>query len=184
MGALPESEVKKFLEKHMDDALGQSAAEALMETAAEALAAGQIDDAVECYGAALAQEPENLGAMAGLAHSHLAAGDMDMAQQVLAAAPLHDNDPALASARAALALAGKTAPSDLGDAAEFWRYWIKMRITIRRGLIWRWRITAAVDVRRRLTNYWKLSRVSAIGTKTQRANNCSNYLTHMARKMI
>ena len=119
MGALPESEVKKFLEKHMDDAFGQSPAEALMETAAEALAAGQIDDAVECYGAALAQEPENLGAMAGLAHSHLAAGDMDAAQHVLAAAPPHDNDPALASARAALALAGKTAPSDLGDAAEF-----------------------------------------------------------------
>ena len=33
MGALPESEVKKFLEKHLDEDLGASPAEALMDTA-------------------------------------------------------------------------------------------------------------------------------------------------------
>ena len=131
MGALPESEVKKFLEKHLDDALGQSPAEALMETAQEALATGQIDDALECYGAALEQEPENIAAMAGLAQSHLAANDIEAAAQVLAAAPPHENDPALTSARAALALAQKMAQkmtektaadnseTGLGDAAQF-----------------------------------------------------------------
>lgn len=123
MGALPESEVKKFLEKHLADALGPSPAEALMETAEEALAAGQIDDALECYGAALEQEPENLAAMAGLAQSHLAGEDINAAQDILASAPPHDNNPALVAARAAVALAekmaAKTALKDLGDAAQF-----------------------------------------------------------------
>ena len=109
MGALPESEVKKFLDKHLDEGLGASPAEALMATAAEALAADQIGDAIECYGAALEQEPENVQAMAGLAQSHLAQGDTALAAAALAAASPHDNDPALSAARAALALADKMA---------------------------------------------------------------------------
>ena len=109
MGALPESEIKKFLDKHLDGGLGASPAEALMETAAEALAAGQTNDALECYAAALEQEPGNVQAMAGLAQTHLAMGDAAMAQAVLDAAPPHDNDPTLAAARAALALAHKMA---------------------------------------------------------------------------
>ena len=46
MGALPESEVKKFLGKHLEEGLAASPAGALMETASEALAAGQHDDAL------------------------------------------------------------------------------------------------------------------------------------------
>ncbi len=117
MGALPESEVKKFLEKHIDDGLGLSAAEALMETASEALAAGQLEDALECYQAAIEQEPDNVAAMAGLAQAHLAANDKQAAAAILEAAPAHDNDPQLAAARAALALADKTDMAELGDAA-------------------------------------------------------------------
>lgn len=117
MGALPESELVKFLDKHLDGGLGPSPAEALIETAAEALADGQIDDAVECYQAALAQDETNIVAMAGLAQAHLAAGDKQAAADILAAAPAHDNDPHLAAARAALALADKTDNADLGDAA-------------------------------------------------------------------
>lgn len=117
MGALPESDIKQFLDKHLDTALDPSPAEALMETAEEALAAGQIDDALECYGAALEQEPDNIAAMAGLAQAHLAAGNQQAAEAALAAAPVHDNDPALAAARAALALAGKTETGDMADAA-------------------------------------------------------------------
>ena len=117
MGALPERDIKQFLDKHLDTALDPSPAEALMETAEEALAAGQIDDALECYGAALEQEPDNIAAMAGLAQAHLAAGNQQAAEAALAAAPVHDNDPALAAARAALALAGKTETGDMADAA-------------------------------------------------------------------
>ena len=122
MGALPESEIKKFLDKHLDEGLRASPAEALMETAAEALAAGQTNDALECYAAALAQEPDNVQAMAGLAQTHLAMGDAAAAQAVLDAAPPHDNDPALAAARAAWALdqkmAEKNADQQGGEDAD------------------------------------------------------------------
>lgn len=115
MGALPESEVKKFLDKHLEEGLAASPAEALMETASEALAAGQLDDALECYAAALAQEPDNVAAQAGLAQCHLARGDSAAAAAILEAAPPHDNDPALASARAAVALAQKIAEKNSDD---------------------------------------------------------------------
>lgn len=122
MGALPESEVKKFIEKHAEDGLGPSPAEALIETAAEALASGQTADALECYQAALEQEPENVKAMAGLAQAALAGDDIEAAKAALAAAPAHDNDPDLAAARAGLALAEKMAEkiTDKGadDSAE------------------------------------------------------------------
>ncbi len=118
MGALPESELKKFIEKHAEDGLGPSPAEALIETAAEALASGQTADALECYQAALDQEPDNVKAMAGLAQAALAADDMEAAKAVLDAAPPHDNDPDLAAARAGLALAEKMADKGAGDSAE------------------------------------------------------------------
>ena len=109
MGALPESEIKKFIDKNSDIALGPSPAEALMETAAEALAAGAIGDAEECYRAALEHEPENVKAAAGLAQSLLAGDALDAAQEVLAQVPAHESDPDVSAARAALALAHKTA---------------------------------------------------------------------------
>ena len=122
MGALPESELKKFIDKHLEDGLGPSPAEALIETAAEALAAGQTEDALECYGAALEQEPDNIAALAGMAQGHLAAGDLASAAATLAQAPAHNTDPALAAARAALALeeklAEKTAATAADDAAD------------------------------------------------------------------
>ena len=115
MGALPESEVKKFLDKHLEEGLGVSPAEALMESASEALDAGQLDDAIECYSAALAQEADNVRAMAGLAQCHLAKGDSASAAVILDGAPPHDNDPSLASARAAVALARKIAKKNTDD---------------------------------------------------------------------
>lgn len=122
MGALPESDVKKFIEKNLGEELGASPAEALMETAAEALAQGQIEDAIECYAAALEQEPENVKAMAGLAQAHLASSaeateKISAATAALAGAGAHDNDPDLTAARAALALAVKLfeKQSEAGD---------------------------------------------------------------------
>ena len=114
MGALPESEVKKFLDKHLEEGLSVSPAEALIESASEALAADQLDDALECYSAALAQEADNVRAMAGLAQCHLAKGDSAAAAAILMRRR-RDNDPSLASARAALALAQKIAEKNTDD---------------------------------------------------------------------
>ncbi len=122
MGVLPESDVRKFIEKNSDGALGVSPAEALLETARDALAEGQLDDALECYGAALehASEntPEHVSAIAGLAQTHLAAGNIEDARAILETAPPHNNDPELASARAGLALAQKIEPTLENGAGE------------------------------------------------------------------
>ena len=113
-----------------------------METASEALAAGQLDDALECYAAALAQEPDSVAAQAGLAQCHLARGDSAAAAAILDAAPPHDNDPALASARAAVALAQKIAEKmPINKAAKMpmlpcWRRLKLTQIITKRGLIW------------------------------------------------
>ena len=122
MGALPESDVKKFIEKNLGGELGPSPAEALMETAADALSQGQLEDAIECYAAALEQEPENVKAMAGLAQAHLASDEeakvkIEAASAALSNAPAHDNDPELSTARAALALEIKMADkqTDVGE---------------------------------------------------------------------
>ncbi len=144
MGALPESEVKKFLDKHLEEGLAASPAEALMETAAEALAAGHTNDALECYAAALAQEPDNVAAQAGLAQCHLARGDSAAAAAILDAEPPHDNDPALASARAAVALAQKIAEKNSDDGRRRCGCCLAggalaadPKIIIKRVLIWR-----------------------------------------------
>ena len=120
MGALPESELAAFIDKHLDGALAPSAAEALMETAAEMLAAEQYEDALECYLAAHEQEPENIKAMAGLAQTHLAMGAIEEAAGVLAAAPQDAraaSDADLTAARAALALAEKVAEKSAENSA-------------------------------------------------------------------
>lgn len=121
MGALPESELAAFIEKHLDGALAPSAAEALMETAAEMLAAEQYDDALECYQAANEQEPDNIKAMAGLAQTHLAMGGIEEAAAVLAAAPQDvkaASDSDLTAARAALALAEKLAEKSAAQSGD------------------------------------------------------------------
>ena len=189
MGALPESEIKKFLDKHLDEGLGASPAEALMETAAEALAAGQTNDALECYAAALAQEPDNVQAMAGLAQTHLAMGDGAAAQAVLDAAPPHDNDPALAAARAAWALDQKwlkKMPINKAAKMPMLPCWRRLRLTqiiTKRGLIWLWPIMAPGAAKRRWMRYWTLSRGSAIGMKRRRASSCLNFSTLMGGRM-
>jgi putative thioredoxin len=123
MGALPESDIKKFIEKNLDGELGPSPAEALLETAADSRAAGQLDDAMECYAAALEQDPENVKAMAGLAQAHLAssaeaAEKIAAAQAALSGAGAQDNDPDLGAARAALALEIKMADKPREAGAE------------------------------------------------------------------
>ena len=123
MGALPESDIKKFIEKNLDGELGPSPAEALPETAAASMAAGQLDDAMECYAAALEQDPENVKAMAGLAQAHLAssaeaAEKIAAAQAALSGAGARDNDPDLGAARAALALEIKMADKPREAGAE------------------------------------------------------------------
>lgn len=86
-GALPPSEVKKFVDKLSDmGGPDQGLAEALT-AAEEMLAEGAAADAAETFAAILAEEPENAAAYGGLIRAHLAIGDLDQAQAIADAAP-------------------------------------------------------------------------------------------------
>jgi putative thioredoxin len=119
MGALPESQVKGFIERLVGP-LGPSAAEDLLAEADARAAKGDTGGAAELYAAVLAQDAENVAAIAALAKLHLELDDLEGAKRFLAMAPPgKENDPAIAGARAAIELAEQAA--SLGDAGELQR---------------------------------------------------------------
>ena len=113
MGALPESQVKAFIDRLLGPGgeAGPSDVEALLEMAKESLSIGDAGGAAQAFAQALQLEPGNIKAIAGLARCYLTGGDVERAGEVVALAPADANDPDLASVRAALALA-EAAESD------------------------------------------------------------------------
>jgi putative thioredoxin len=119
MGALPESQVKGFIERLIGP-MGPSAADDLMAEAETLAASGDAAGAAELYAAVLAQDPENVAALAAMAKLHAEFGDLEGAKRFLAMAPAAKaNDPAIAGARAAIELAEQAA--SLGDLADLQR---------------------------------------------------------------
>jgi putative thioredoxin len=119
MGALPESQVKTFIERLVGP-LGPSAAEELLAEADRLAAEGDAAGAAELYAAVLSQDPENTTALAALAKLHVDLGDLESARRLIAMAPAAKaNDPAIAGARAAIELAEQA--GSLGDVAELQR---------------------------------------------------------------
>ena len=114
VGALPESQVKAFIDRLIGPA-GDDSAE-LVKAAEEALKSGAAAKAAEMFAHILADEPENLQALAGLARCHVAAGNLEPARATLALVPKEKaNDPAVGAARAALELAEQA--KSVGDVA-------------------------------------------------------------------
>ena len=113
VGALPESQVKAFIDRVAGPA-GPSEAEAMIAEAEALLEAGDVAGAGEMFGAALRSEPESVAAIAGLARAMLAAGEVEHAQQTLAMLPESAAaDPIVAAVRAQIEL--KTRTAGLGD---------------------------------------------------------------------
>lgn len=116
MGAVPESQVKQFIER-----LGGAGAAAEIETAlAEAeqlIAEGAAAEAAQIYAAILGADAENGKALAGLAACHVETGQIDEAKALLASLPeAKAADPAIAAVRARIALIEQAA--DLGEEGE------------------------------------------------------------------
>ena len=114
MGALPEREVKGFIERLAgpieDDADRLAEAEALA-------AAGDGEGAAELYAAILAEKPGDPAAVAGLAKFFISAGEIESAKKVLASvAAGGERDTAIIAAKAALDLAEQAAA--VGDSSE------------------------------------------------------------------
>jgi putative thioredoxin len=116
MGALPESQVTAFIERLTKDKIGGGTQDLLAQAEA-ALAEGDAAGAAEIYAAALAEDPANVAAMAGLARAHFETGDLAKAKQTLAMVPeAKRNDPAVAAVRSAMELAEQAAA--LGPITE------------------------------------------------------------------
>ena len=116
MGALPESQVIAFLERLTKDRIGGEAKD-LLKAADTALAEGDAVGAAELYTQLLAEDAENVPALAGLARSHVETGALDQAKQTLAMVPeAKRNDAAVGAARAALELAEQA--KTLGPVTE------------------------------------------------------------------
>ncbi|QRE76555.1 thioredoxin [Methylobacterium aquaticum] len=119
MGALPEGQIKAFIERLVGP-LGPTAVEDLMAEAQGAAEAGDPDAAAEIYAAVLGQEPGHAGAIAALARLLLDRDDVEGARRFLESAPPEAaKDPAIAAVKAAIELAEQAA--SLGDLAGFQR---------------------------------------------------------------
>jgi putative thioredoxin len=116
-GALPESELKRFIEALLKLAGGSMPAADLLAEARAALDAGQPEAAADAFSAMLTDDPESPEAWGGMIRALLAMGDEAQAQDALAQVPAKIAQHAeIAGARAALALAeeGRRAAGQVG----------------------------------------------------------------------
>ncbi|TCS18443.1 co-chaperone YbbN [Caulobacter sp. BK020] len=120
-GALPESQVKAFIDR-LAGPPAESDVDALLAMAKESLDLGDLGGAAQAFAQVLQRDPANLKAIGGLARCYLAGGDLEGAREVAATAPADAKDPDLESVRAALALAqdapSETAPFERRLAAD------------------------------------------------------------------
>ncbi len=113
MGAIPESQIKTFVQrlvKTAGGAAGPSPVEQALEQAEAALTEGDPGTASAIFGQVLQHEPTNAVAIGGLARCHLQAGEIAEAKRLLDSAPPEAaKDKSVAAARAALELAEQAA---------------------------------------------------------------------------
>ncbi len=117
-GALPESEVKRFVEGLLKLAGGTMPAADLIGEAKAAMEQGRAQEAAELFSEVLQAEPENPEAWGGLVRALIAAGDEAQAEEALTQVPQKIAEHAeIAGARSALALAreGRAAKAKLAS---------------------------------------------------------------------
>lgn len=105
-GALPESELKRFIEGLLKLAGSSAPGEALVEEGKALLEEGQAAQAAQYFQAALQEAPDRPDAWGGLARALLALGEEQQVEQLLGEVPAAiANHQEITGARAALALA-------------------------------------------------------------------------------
>jgi putative thioredoxin len=114
-GALPESQVKAFIEKLTGGSSANSDVEQLLALGEESLGLSDFGGAAQAFAHVLTLEPENEKAIAGMARVYLAGGDADQARQTIAMAPADSREPSVVSVRAQLSLASG---AETGETAE------------------------------------------------------------------
>ncbi|HZH45882.1 MAG TPA: co-chaperone YbbN [Roseococcus sp.] len=116
-GALPEGEIKKFIEQVLKVAGGQLPGADMLGEAKALAEAGDHTGALEVFATLAQQEPENAEALAGLARCLVALEEEEQAMQMLDSLPEKVKaHPEVSSVRASIELAqqGRAAQSQLG----------------------------------------------------------------------
>jgi len=116
LGALPEGQVRSFIEKLVS---GTDSAKEIADALAQAEAASQAGDiatAAQIYAAVIQHDPENVGAIAGLARCYLANGDKERATATLDMLPEDKrNDTAVKGVRMAIDMMADAPAADEFD---------------------------------------------------------------------
>jgi putative thioredoxin len=115
MGAVPESQVKQFVDRLIQAAGGAPGADGagdeiaeLLEHAKAAVAQNDSDLAARVYSEILGIEPTHVAALAGMARYHVQTGDLEQAKELLAQVPAKDKTNAeVVAVQAAIDLAEK-----------------------------------------------------------------------------
>ena len=108
-GAIPESQIKAFIEKLIGDG-GVSDVDRLLELGRESLGLDDIGGAAQAFAEVLSIDAGNVKAVAGMARVYLATGDVEQARQTLAMVPHDSTDPEVQSVRAQLSLGAAQGP--------------------------------------------------------------------------
>ena len=145
-GALPESQIKAFVERLAAQAPADAGDE-LIAVGREALEAGDLNTAAQAFARVLQTDPQDVRALGGMARVYLEGGDRERAAEIAAMAPEGARDPGLESVRAALALA-EAAPAETAafearlaaDPADH-----EARFELARALAGAGRLEAAMD---------------------------------------
>ena len=112
-GAVPESQIRAFIEKLSGGAGVNTDVEQLLALGEESLGLDDLGGAAQAFAHVLTIEPENETAIGGLARVYFAGGDVDQARQTLAMAPTDSKNATVISLRAQLAL---VAAAPMGEA--------------------------------------------------------------------
>ncbi|MGE0723218.1 MAG: thioredoxin [Alphaproteobacteria bacterium] len=118
VGALPDSQVKQFVQRLAQKSAKTSPIDDALAMAKEAMAAGDVDTAGNLYAQILEADPANVTAHAGIVRVHLAGKDLESAREALAAIPAeHANHADVVAVRSAveLAEAGEKATGALAE---------------------------------------------------------------------
>ena len=116
VGALPESQLRQFIEK-LGKSGGPSPVDEAVDQAKASLNEGNAEEAAGIFAAVLKEDPSNVAAAAGLARAAVALGEVDQARQILSQMPTeHAGHADVEAAYSAVELAEQAA--EAGDAGE------------------------------------------------------------------
>ena len=116
-GAVPESQLKAFIDKLSGGTSASSDIDQLMSMGEESLALNDLGGAAQAFAQVMTLEPGHEGAISGMARVYLADGDADQARQTIAMAPAESKNAQVQSVRAQLSLAS-AAPTGAGAELE------------------------------------------------------------------